>query len=64
VRAGQPTFIGRLMARLPEVATLEAATAGPLSPRGGSWPVELQLRLRWAGPAGQAANGYQTWVKA
>jgi beta-mannosidase len=64
VPAGQSTFVGRLMARLPEVATLQAATAEGPSPSGGSWPVELQLQLRWAGSAQPAANHYETWVKA
>jgi hypothetical protein len=63
VPAGQSTFVGRFMARLPEVATLEAATAGGPSPRGGPWPVELELELRWAGCAEPATNHYETSAK-
>jgi beta-mannosidase len=78
VPAGPSTFVGRLMARLPDVAALkaatgaegavagprEAATAGGPSPSGRSWPVELQVQLRWAGSAEPATNQYETRVKA
>jgi hypothetical protein len=63
VPAGRSTFVGRLMARLPEVAILEAATAGGPSPRGGPWPVELELQLRCAGLPEPAANHYRTSIK-
>ncbi len=75
---GLSTFVGRLMARLPDVATLkaatgregpvagarQAATAGGPSPGGQSWPVELQVQLRWAGSGEPATNHYETRVKA
>jgi beta-mannosidase len=78
VSAGPATFVGRLIARLPEVASLKAATAGEEatanpgtttanagpSPLGPSWPLALQLQLRWAGSAEPAANRYESWVKA
>jgi beta-mannosidase len=63
VPAGRSTFVGRLMARLPEVAILEAATAGGPSPRGGPWPVELELQLRCASLPEPAANHYRTSIK-
>jgi len=78
VPTGPSTFVGRLLARLPELATLTAAAAGEgatagsgepataagASSRGQSWPVELRLQLRWAGSTEPAANHYQTWVTA
>lgn len=72
VPPGSCTFVGRLMARVPELAALKAATA-PVeataapgeSPRGGlSWPVELALQLKWGSPAVSSSNRYVTSVKA
>jgi beta-mannosidase len=55
VPAGSCCLVGRIAAKLPSVAELNAAGGQP-------WPVELQLQLRWAGSPEPVPNRYETWV--
>jgi beta-mannosidase len=68
------SFVGRLKATLPAAATLPSPGGGPNQHAGAprqpgddlvtvpSWPLVLDLRLRWVGSKGPVANRYESWI--
>ena len=58
VAAASATFVGRLTAVLPDLATLRAnggASGGAMT----AWPLRLDLHLRWGSPAQSAVSSYR-----
>jgi beta-mannosidase len=60
VAAAGCTFVGRLTAVLPDLGALRAAQAAGEVGADPVWPLQLELRLRWARPVQSAANHYET----
>jgi beta-mannosidase len=59
VAAGAVTFVGRLSASLPDLATLQATGEPGAVGAVAAWPLRLDLHLRWGSPAQSAVSSYQ-----